>query len=140
MALVHKHLIVRAECKSAPKSEQLIVEWFQQLVDKIGMKIMLGPYAKYCEMVGNRGLTCAAIIETSHIVMHTWDEEDPNTIQLDVYSCGCFNVDDIVEHLRMFDLTKIEFKYLDRENDLRMLDQGVVDLKPSALQLSFDRF
>jgi S-adenosylmethionine/arginine decarboxylase-like enzyme len=41
------------------------------------MKVMMGPYVKYSHMVGNRGITGAAIIETSHIVMHVWDELTP---------------------------------------------------------------
>jgi S-adenosylmethionine/arginine decarboxylase-like enzyme len=40
---------------------------------------MMGPYVKYSHMVGNRGITGAAIIETSHIVMHVWDEPEPRT-------------------------------------------------------------
>jgi hypothetical protein len=31
---------------------------------------MMGPYVKYSDMPGNRGITGGAIIETSHVVMH----------------------------------------------------------------------
>jgi S-adenosylmethionine/arginine decarboxylase-like enzyme len=75
--LVHKHLIVRAESKRPPKDEEAIVDWMRDFVESIGMKILMGPFAKYLDIPGNRGLTVAAIIETSHIVMHTWDELNP---------------------------------------------------------------
>src|SRR5210317_1444217 len=86
--LVHKHLIVRAEVLSPPSDEKLVSEQVRSLIESIGMKILMGPYAKYVNMEGNRGLTVATIIETSHVVMHTWDETDPAVIQLDVYTCG----------------------------------------------------
>ena len=82
------------------------------------MKILMGPYAKYCEMPGNRGLTVAAIIETSHVVMHTWDEMEPGIIQLDVYTCGALDTNVVFEFLRQFDPVKIDYKFLDRETDL----------------------
>lgn len=116
--LVHKHLIVRAEVNSAPKSSTGAKVFLQELIKGIGMKILMGPYAKYCKMVGNRGLTVAAIIETSHVVMHTWDECDPAIIQLDVYTCGALDTQVVFEFLRQFDPIRIDYKYLDRETGL----------------------
>jgi S-adenosylmethionine/arginine decarboxylase-like enzyme len=89
-----------------------------KLVDKIGMKVMMGPYAKYLDVEGNRGLTAVAIIETSHIALHVWDEDKPALVQLDVYTCGYLDPYDVVEALRDFHPVKIEMKYLDRENKL----------------------
>ncbi len=123
MLLVHKHLIVRAEVTNPPKDVVFIKDWFKQLVDKIGMKIMIGPIAEYCHMKGNRGLTCIAVIETSHIALHTWDEVSPSIIQLDVYSCGHFKIDEIIAHLSQFNPTKVEYKYLDREHDLKLISE-----------------
>jgi hypothetical protein len=131
MLLVHKHLIVRAEVLNAPKDENLIKTWFSELVDKIGMKIMMGPFAQYCNVKGNRGLTCVGIIETSHIALHTWDEVNPNLLQLDVYSCGEFNVSDIVDHISAFDPVKVEYKFIDRENNLTTLDQDIIRMVPN---------
>ena len=51
------------------------------------MKILLGPHATYCDKEGNKGYTCATIIETS-VVVHTWDEVSPKLVQLDVYTCS----------------------------------------------------
>tara|TARA_B100000925_G_C21947149_1_gene447300 strand:- start:221 stop:583 length:363 start_codon:yes stop_codon:yes gene_type:complete len=116
--LKHKHLIIRANVENPPKDEQAIVEWAKQLINNIGMKIMMGPYAKYCTMQGNRGLTCVTIIETSHIAIHAWDEEQPGLIQLDVYTCGDLNKDTVFESMQEFNPIKIDYKYLDRENEL----------------------
>ena len=118
--LVHKHLIVRAEAKNPPMDETVLTEWFKKFIEEIGMKVMMGPYVKYSHMIGNRGITGAAIIETSHIVMHVWDEPDPALLQFDVYSCGEFDPETICNKIKKdFNTTKIEYKFLDREHDLQ---------------------
>lgn len=114
----HKHLIVRAEVSNPPRYEQTIVDWVKHLIDDIGMKIMLGPYAKYCETEGNRGLTCVTIIETSHVAVHVWDEPSPCLIQVDVYTCGELDKDIVFDALEKWDPVKIDYKYLDRETGL----------------------
>jgi len=118
MAVVHKHLIIRAEVGNPLKEEQLAIDWMNRLIHKIGMKVMMGPFAKYLNVEGNRGLTAVAIIETSHIALHVWDEDKPALLQLDVYTCGPLDPYDVVEALREFHPVKIEMKYLDRENKL----------------------
>ena len=118
--LVHKHLIIRAEAVSPPMDEEFLRRWLEKFISDIGMKVMMGPYVKYSEMKGNRGITGAAIIETSHIVMHVWDEPNPALLQFDVYSCGEFDPEEICEKIRRdFTTTKIEYKFLDREHDLK---------------------
>ena len=98
--LVHKHLIIRAEAISPPMDEEFLRRWLEKFISEIGMKVMMGPYVKYSNMVGNRGITGAAIIETSHIVMHVWDEPNPALLQFDVYSCGEFNPEEICEKIK----------------------------------------
>ena len=117
--LVHKHLIVRAEVTNPPKDETLAKEFLRELIQNINMKILFGPEAKYVDIPGNRGLTCFAIIETSHVVMHTWDECEPAMIQLDVYTCGALDTDVVFDSLRRFGVTKMDYKFLDRETDLK---------------------
>ena len=78
----------------------------------------MGPYAVYSDMEGNRGLTAATIIETSHVVMHIWDETEPAMVQLDVYTCGPLDPYAVVESLKEMDPVHIDMKYLDREHDL----------------------
>ena len=118
--LVHKHLIVRAEIKKPPQSESYFEGWLRDFIESIGMKILMGPFVKYSDMPGNEGLTGGAIIETSHVIMHCWDKVEPPIMQLDVYSCSEFDPIKVCDKVKKdFDATKIEFKFLDRENDLR---------------------
>ena len=119
---VHKHLIIRAEANKVPTDEEILIHWLKEFIDFIGMKILMGPYVKYCNMEGNRGITAVAIIETSHITMHIWDEPSPALMQFDVYSCGEFDVEKICNKIKQdFGTTKIEYKFLNRET-------GLVDL------------
>lgn len=124
--LEHKHLIIRAELKNPPKCAEAIQDWMKVLVDKIGMKILMGPYAVYSDMVGNQGLTAVTIIETSHIAMHVWDEVDPALMQLDVYTCSTLNIQDVFEALNDFSPVDVQYKYIDREHGLTLLDKGVI--------------
>ncbi len=120
--LLHKHLIVRAEVYRPPMDEEFLRRWLNQFIKEIGMKVMMGPYVKYSNMEGNRGITGAAIIETSHIVMHVWDEVHPALMQFDVYSCGDFDPETICKKIEKdFTVHKIEYKFLDREHNLTEL-------------------
>lgn len=116
--LEHKHLIIRAEVNNPPIDEDWACKWISELVSDIDMKILMGPYAKYLDVAGNRGLTCVTIIETSHIAMHVWDETSPALMQLDVYTCGSLDINKVFEKIKIFDPSKIEYKFLDRENGL----------------------
>ena len=115
--LVHHHLVVRAELAAPPTDPVYISIWKRNLVSAIGMKILMGPYAVYSDMPGNRGLTVATVIETSHIVLHVWDEESPGLMQLDVYSCAEFDKQTIFNAIQEFEPTHIDYKFLDRTGD-----------------------
>lgn len=117
--LVHKHLIIRAEAFNPPTDIIYLTKWFNDFIESINMKVLMGPYIVYHDVIGNRGITGAAIIETSHIVMHVWDEISPALMQFDVYSCGEFNPKDICKKISSdFAVEKIDYKFLDRENNL----------------------
>ena len=119
---VHKHLIIRAEANRVPTDEEQLTEWLKDFIETINMKILMGPYVKYCKMEGNRGITGIAVIETSHIAIHVWDEPNPALMQIDVYSCAEFDVDEIAEKIKQdFDVVKLDYKYLNRETGLSVL-------------------
>jgi len=122
MTLVHKHLIVRAEVNDTPNDPNWAHSWLVDLVDKIGMQICQGPITTYVDKPGNRGLTAVVVIETSHIALHCWDEEKPGLLQLDVYTCGPLNEKVIFDEIKKFDPVSIEYKYLDREKNLKEID------------------
>jgi S-adenosylmethionine/arginine decarboxylase-like enzyme len=114
--LEHQHLIVRAEVNNPPFDTAQIENWLAKLVDDLGMKIMMGPISGYSPIIGNRGLTAAVVIETSHIVLHAWDEESPAMLQLDVYSCSDVNPQVVWNAIKEFDPVHIDYKFLDRKD------------------------
>lgn len=124
--LEHKHLIVRAELNNPPKCTTAIDAWMKKLVKQIDMNILMGPYSVYSDMVGNRGLTAVTIIETSHIALHVWDEVEPALAQLDVYTCSTLNIEDVFEAMHEWEPVKVEYKYIDRENQLTLIEKNVI--------------
>lgn len=118
MALVHKHLIIRAEVETPPTDPEFVKSWLANLVTSIDMKICMGPISHYIDVPGNRGITGVVIIETSHIAIHVWDEKNPGLIQLDVYTCGKLNPMQVFSALKEFYPIKVDYKYLDRESNL----------------------
>ena len=121
MTQQHKHLIVRADISWCPQEENLnkISDWIRSLIKKIDMKLLAGPYTTYVSEKGNKGMTSVAIIETSHIALHIWDEVSPGLMQLDVYSCADFNPPDVFDKVNeLFQTIKMEYKFLDREKEL----------------------
>jgi len=104
----------------------MIQDWMSNLVKTIGMKILMGPYAVYSAMPGNQGLTAVTIIETSHIALHIWDEEDPGLMQLDVYTCSTLNIQDVFSAIMQFEPVRVEYKYIDREHDLTLINKGIL--------------
>jgi S-adenosylmethionine/arginine decarboxylase-like enzyme len=115
--LVHHLLVVNARINNPPNDPIFITEWIKKLVADIGMKILDGPYALYHHAPGNRGLTAVTIIETSHIALHIWDEDQPGVLRLDVYSCAEFEIDTILKAIEQFDPTHVDYKFLDRTGD-----------------------
>lgn len=115
--LVHHLLVVNARVNKPPTDPVYINDWMARLISNIGMKILMGPYSTYHDMPGNRGLTSVTIIETSHIALHIWDEEEPGVLRLDVYSCAEYNVETILAAIKKFEPTYVDTVFLDRTGD-----------------------
>lgn len=126
--VMHKHIIIRAEVNNPPmnnnwwerltnKAQREMNAWLKQLISDIHMKVMFGPRSMYCPVIGNRGMTSFAIIETSHIALHSWDEGN-GVIQFDVYTCSDLDKETVFAALQRFEPTKIQWKFLDRHSDL----------------------
>jgi S-adenosylmethionine/arginine decarboxylase-like enzyme len=98
MAL-HNHVLINGYTLLPPTDEEKTKVWMQALVDSIGMKTIQGPFASYVTKEGNRGLTAAVMIETSHIAMHVWDESDPAFMQFDLYTCSTLPVEKVIKNL-----------------------------------------
>ena len=131
----HKHLIIRAEV-SNPINDPISTElWLKELVTKIDMKLLdcitHNPVSGYCEEPGLRGITGVILIETSHIVIHIWDEPKPALVQLDVYSCADFDIAPVINHLDSMNPVLLSYKFLDREHDLVNIESGSMRAKLS---------
>ena len=98
-------------------TESAGIEFLTNLVKRINMKILKGPFAQYLDVEGNRGLTAMVMIETSHIAFHIWDETDPGLLQMDIYTCGQLDKFDVLNAMNEnFDIQDIEWVLFDREN------------------------
>lgn len=115
----HIHLILTGKILNPPKNVEEFSNWLTELVNLIDMKILMGPFTVYSDLCGNRGMTGITIIETSHISAHIWDECDPAIIELDVFSCKSFDVNTVIQHMKQFILTHINFKVVDRTEKLK---------------------
>ena len=117
--IFHKHMIIRAEVSHPLTTEKDLKKWLRNLVKTIDMNIVGGPYAKYVTKEGNRGVTGVVMIETSHISIHIWDEDNPSLVQCDVYSCASFSHIDVMRAFERMDPEKIDYLLLDRESTMK---------------------
>lgn len=115
--IYHKHLLVNAKVKNPMNTEEQAVDFLNDLVKKIDMKILRGPFASYVDKDGNKGLTAIVMIETSHIAFHIWDEVDPALLQFDLYTCGSLDLDKVINIISSaFSIESMEYILFDREN------------------------
>jgi S-adenosylmethionine/arginine decarboxylase-like enzyme len=121
--LKHEHLLVMAEIANPPTVPSLVEAWMLELIFALGMDPLIEPKAVYCDIEGNRGMTCICAIATSHIVLHTWDE-GPLRMQLDVYTCSALDLDIVWERMKPFGVREIAYKFYDRSNGFALVDEG----------------
>ena len=120
---MHKHLLLRGMILDAPTSEQVVIDWLREFVDKIGMKVVQGPFASMITEEGNRGLTASVMIETSHIAFHIWDEMEPSLIQFDLYTCSELNSSYVFKELeKFFNFTEYQYMILDRQTGFKVIE------------------
>lgn len=118
--IYHKHLLVNAKVRNPINTEQEGIDFLTNLVNKIDMKIIKGPFASYVDKEGNKGLTAIVMIETSHIAFHIWDEVDPALVQFDLYTCGQLELDKVLAIFKeTFDVQVLDFVLFDREHGFK---------------------
>jgi len=111
----HKHILIKAYVSNAPRvNEEELNSWLTSLVENINMKAIIPARSKYVSAEGNAGLTGSVNIETSHIAVHIWCEEQPNLIQMDVYSCRDFQIETILNKLKEWSLISYHYWLIDR--------------------------
>ncbi len=123
--IFHKHLLVNAKVHEPMRSEQEAIDFLNNLVKRIDMKIIKGPFAHYVDKPGNEGLTAIVMIETSHIAFHIWDANDPGMLQFDLYTCGSLDLPLVFEEFhRAFNVTELDYQLFDRENGFVLEQSG----------------
>lgn len=122
----HLHLLVKGHVKNPPKSEAILNQWFKELVNKVRMVVVAGPTSVYVDEPGNEGITGTVTLATSHAAIHVWDKQEPSMFQFDIYSCSCFEVTEVIEHLNQFELLDCEWLFIDRNERLKITDKGSI--------------
>ena len=114
----HLHLLVKGYVKNPPRSEEILNNWFKELVDKVRMKVVAGPTSVYVNEPGNEGITGTVTLATSHSSIHVWDGQDPAMFQFDIYSCSEFSPEEVLGHINEhFDLQEAYWSFIDRNHD-----------------------
>jgi S-adenosylmethionine/arginine decarboxylase-like enzyme len=127
MSVEHKHILINAKVNNSLGSTEDAVSFLKDLVEKVGMKILMGPHATYVDTPGNKGVTAIVGIETSHIAFHVWDEESPARLQFDLYTCGSLDKDVVIEAVKeRFELVSADYRIFDREHGFLLLEEGTL--------------
>jgi len=90
------HLIIDFSAKRGIDKKDFLLSAVKDIAKITKMKILKGPIV----IKGNSrpGFTCFAIIEESHISIHTFT--DTNTANIDVFSCKNFNEKKVIEYIK----------------------------------------
>ena len=121
----HIHMIMKAKSDILDQPIELYEDWIKSLVSDLNMKLLnttqgFNPVSAVCDTRDNEGITIAALIETSHIVLHTWHLK--GELQLDVYTCGVFDKKTIENALDELGAFNRKMRIFDRKYDLIEMD------------------
>jgi S-adenosylmethionine/arginine decarboxylase-like enzyme len=122
----HLHLLVKGYITNPPKSEEILNQWFRELVNKVGMVVVAGPTSVYVNELGNEGITGTVTLATSHASIHVWDAIHPSMFQFDLYSCSDFTPEQVLNHINEhFNLQSAAYQFIDRNDmEFKVIDSG----------------
>lgn len=127
MSVEHKHILINARVNNPMNSFEEATTFLSDLVNRVGMKILMGPHATYVNTPGNQGVTAIVGIETSHIAFHVWDEEMPARLQFDLYTCGSLDKQVVLDAVNeKFGVVSGDYKIFDRETGFVLLEEGTL--------------
>ena len=112
----HKHIILRAYVKNPPKTEHQLSSWCRDVISCVGMNVISGPHVVYSDMEDNEGFTAVAVLDFSHLSIHTWDKVDPSLIEFDLFSCKDFDIQNVLDKLNEFDIITYSKLIVDRDD------------------------
>jgi S-adenosylmethionine/arginine decarboxylase-like enzyme len=122
----HIHVLIKGYVKNPPRKEEDLNDWFRRLVERVRMVVVAGPTSVYVDEPGNEGLTGTVTLATSHASIHVWDNVQPALFQFDLYSCSEFTPQEVIDHLNEFDLVSCEWMFIDRNNEMKVVETGNV--------------
>ena len=122
----HIHILIKGSIKNPPKSENILNDWFTNLVNTVGMKVVAGPTSVYVNEPGNEGITGTVTLATSHASIHVWDNDNPPMFQFDLYSCSDFTPTQVLNCIdETFGLIEAHWQFIDRNShDFKIIDSG----------------
>lgn len=112
----HRHLIVRAHVKNPPQDAEVLSEWCKRVISDVGMQVIGGPLVVRGEMKDNEGWTAVAILDFSHLSVHTWDRVSPALIEFDLFSCKDFDLNKVLDKINEFDMIYYSYIFVDRDS------------------------
>lgn len=121
----HQHLLIKCYAKNPPKEVGYLNQWFIDLVDSVGMKVVAGPTSIYVSDPGNEGLTGTVTLATSHASIHIWDNLESPLIQFDIYSCKKFTLDEVLMNFTPWDVFDVQWVMIDRNDEITIESRGV---------------
>lgn len=120
--LDHRHIIVTAYVSNPPLTVESGEVFLHELVDLVGMQILMDANAIYCEDLGNEGVTGVVGLTTSHSSFHSWHEAERPFINFDLYSCKTFSTEEVIRHIdKSFGVQEATYMVINRNNGLNMV-------------------
>jgi len=110
----HQHFMIDCSVRKPLTNVEDTIKFLKKLVEAIGMKIVAGPIAAYCDAENNEGITGAVCVQTSHCSVHVWDKVEKPYMRLDVYSCKSFDDQIVLDMIEQFEPYEIITENIDR--------------------------
>ena len=130
----HHHLLLRMELIRCPGKHDIpkVKRMVHDIVAALDMKLLDRPHIYYLDKPeNNKGMTCIAPIQTSHIAFHFWKNPDANILhqpaskcllEFDIYTCGNLTIRQIhsvLHHLTIYRPTHVDMHLLNRMVSLK---------------------